>query len=269
MTGAGAGQKKGCGIGGLPRANNAASLHAGCPYGAGLDSAAKTGPEDILPTYERVAERFGRKRDKSLFERAWLDRFIAEAPGRSVLDLGCGTGEPIAVHLIASRCAVTGVYGAAAMLAQFRHHLPSARAIRADMRGLALGRRFDAILVWNSFFHLSPPDQRGMLPVFRAHAAPGAILMFTSGPGPASRLAKPEVSPSTMPASIRRSIARSWHHTLSSPSTSCPRTRPAAATPSGWRAQLVSDQLRASRIGRGPGLQRVADAFCRSGAPFG
>lgn len=50
------------------------------------------------------------------------------------------------------------------------------------MRGLALGRRFDAILAWNSFFHLSPPDQRAMFLVFRAHAAPGAVLMFTSGP---------------------------------------------------------------------------------------
>jgi cyclopropane fatty-acyl-phospholipid synthase-like methyltransferase len=140
------------------------------------------GPEDILPTYERVAGRFGRERDKSLFERAWLDRLVAEAPGPTVLDLGCGTGEPIARYLAARGSEVTGVDGATAMLAQFRRNLPSAEAIHADMRGLKLGRRFDAILAWNSFFHLSPSDQRAMFPVFAAHAAPGAILMFTSGP---------------------------------------------------------------------------------------
>jgi hypothetical protein len=50
------------------------------------------------------------------------------------------------------------------------------------MRGLALGRRFDVILAFNSFFHLSPDDQRAMFPVFAAHAAPGATLLFTSGP---------------------------------------------------------------------------------------
>jgi hypothetical protein len=50
------------------------------------------------------------------------------------------------------------------------------------MRQLALGSRFDGLVAWDSFFHLSPPDQRLMFAVFGAHAAPGAALMFTSGP---------------------------------------------------------------------------------------
>jgi hypothetical protein len=50
------------------------------------------------------------------------------------------------------------------------------------MRRLALGRRFDGLLAWNSFFHLTREDQRAMFPVFAAHASPGAALMFTSGP---------------------------------------------------------------------------------------
>jgi hypothetical protein len=52
----------------------------------------------------------------------------------------------------------------------------------ADMRTLSLGSTFDGLLAWDSFFHLSPDDQRAMFPVFRRHAAPGAALMFTSGP---------------------------------------------------------------------------------------
>ncbi|MBN9262953.1 MAG: SAM-dependent methyltransferase, partial [Hyphomicrobium sp.] len=35
---------------------------------------------------------------------------------------------------------------------------------------------------WDSFFHLTVEDQRAMFAIFRAHAAPGAALMFTSGP---------------------------------------------------------------------------------------
>ena len=50
------------------------------------------------------------------------------------------------------------------------------------MRGLSLWRRFDGILAWDSFFHLSADDQRKMFAVFRDHAAPGAALLFTSGP---------------------------------------------------------------------------------------
>jgi hypothetical protein len=50
------------------------------------------------------------------------------------------------------------------------------------MRELALGRRFDGLLAWDSFFHLTPADQRAMFPILGAHAGPRATLMFTSGP---------------------------------------------------------------------------------------
>lgn len=140
-------------------------------------------PDDILPTYERVAAGFARSRDKSLFERKWLDRMLAHTPPpRRLLDLGCGSGDPIARYLADRRARVTGVDGAAAMVALFAQTLPDAEAVQADMRALALDRQFDAILAWNSFFHLSPADQRAMFAVFAAHAAPRAALMFTAGP---------------------------------------------------------------------------------------
>jgi hypothetical protein len=50
------------------------------------------------------------------------------------------------------------------------------------MRTLSLDERFGGLMAWDSFFHLTPDDQRAMFPVFAAHAAPGAALMFTSGP---------------------------------------------------------------------------------------
>jgi SAM-dependent methyltransferase len=141
-------------------------------------------PEDIIATYERVAEGFARSRDRTLYERRWLDRALAHSPGRRVLDLGCGTGQPIAAYLQDRRCAVTGVDGAAAMLAIFARNLPRARAVQADMRGLSLGESFDVIVAWNSLFHLAADDQRAMFETFRAHAHPRSVLLFTTGPGP-------------------------------------------------------------------------------------
>ena len=41
---------------------------------------------------------------------------------------------------------------------------------------------FQGIIAWDSFFHLAYDDQRRMFPVFGAHAAPRAPLLFTSGP---------------------------------------------------------------------------------------
>lgn len=140
-------------------------------------------PEDILPTYTRHAEGYARARSQSLFEKPWLDRILAAAPRHpSVLDLGCGPGLPIAKYLSKRGARVTGVDGAAPMLPLFRANLPGAETVQADMRELALGRRFDGIVAWDSVFHLTAADQRAMIPVFAAHAAPGAALMFTSGP---------------------------------------------------------------------------------------
>ena len=50
------------------------------------------------------------------------------------------------------------------------------------MRSLGLDRRFDGILAWDSFFHLTPDDQRAMFAVFGRHAASSTVLMFNSGP---------------------------------------------------------------------------------------
>ena len=137
----------------------------------------------IIGLYERHAHAFDAGRGQSLIERPWLNRFLALVPhGGSVLDLGCGAGEPIARHLIAAGRAVTGVDASPAMIALCQSRFPDARWIVADMRSLSLGRRFDGILAWDSFFHLRADDQRKMFTIFRDHAAPGAALMFTSGP---------------------------------------------------------------------------------------
>ncbi len=141
------------------------------------------GSELIIELYERHAGAFNAQRVRSLFEKAWLDRFAAlVATTGDILDIGCGMAEPIARYLIESGFLLTGVDSAPAMIALCRERFPDHTWHIADMRRLALGRTFDGILAFDSFFHLSPDDQRNMFAVFRNHAAPDAPLMFTSGP---------------------------------------------------------------------------------------
>lgn len=137
----------------------------------------------IVDLYERRAADFDRERGRALFERGWLDRFSTRVPaGAAILDIGCGTGEPIARYLIERGHAVTGADSSPSMIALCRKRFPDHAWVVADMRRLALGRTFGGMLAWDSFFHLRAEDQRAMFPVFAAHAAPGAALMFTSGP---------------------------------------------------------------------------------------
>ncbi|GGB10764.1 methyltransferase [Allosediminivita pacifica] len=139
--------------------------------------------DDIIALYRRQGPAWAAARNRRLYERGWLDRFATLArPGATLLDIGCGAGDPIARYLRDKGHPVTGVDAAPEMLALFRENLPDATAEQADMRGLDLGRAFGGLIAWDSFFHLAPGDQRGMFPVFRIHAEPGAPLLFTSGP---------------------------------------------------------------------------------------
>jgi SAM-dependent methyltransferase len=154
--------------------------------------------ERIIDLYERHAAAWvsARLRERDLYERGWLDRFRALIPlGGSILDIGCGAGDPIARYLSERGYAVTGVDSSPAMIAMFRARLPDQQAVVSDMRTLSLERVFLGILAWDSLFHLNHEDQRRMFPIFRAHAAQRAALIFTSGPAHGEAIGRLEGEP--------------------------------------------------------------------------
>jgi SAM-dependent methyltransferase len=138
---------------------------------------------NIISIYQIHAVDWDCERVRSLFEKPWLDRMLTLLPlKRSILDLGCGSGEPIARYFIDQGCEMTGVDSSSSLVEMCRGRFPGQDWLVSDMRTLSLDRRFDGILAWNSFFHLCPDDQRRMFPIFGRHAAHRAALMFTSGP---------------------------------------------------------------------------------------
>lgn len=146
-------------------------------------------PEDILATYEAVAGEWATTGGaRTMCERPALAALVAGVDAPRVLDLGCGTGLPLGRALLDIGAVLTGVDGAGAMIAAFRANLPQARAVQADMRGLDMGQIYDAVLAWDSVFHLSPEAQRAMVPVFARHVRTGGRVMFTSGPEAGERI---------------------------------------------------------------------------------
>ena len=140
--------------------------------------------DTIIALYRRHARSWVSARMTGAFaEVIWFDRLAAIIPRNShILDLGCGAGVPIARHLLDAGYCVTGVDSAPAMLALFQQHCPEATAILADMLKLSLDQHFDAIIAWDSFFHLSPATQCAMFAIFSVHIHANGALMFTTGP---------------------------------------------------------------------------------------
>lgn len=138
---------------------------------------------DAKAAYDRVARAWDGTRALNFPEKAWIDRLLAALPaGAAVLDVGCGAGRPLAAAFLARGHRVTGLDLSPQMLALARLNLPQGAWLEGDMRALDLGRRFDAVIAWDSFFHLAAADQRRTLPRLAAHLGPEGWLLFTSGP---------------------------------------------------------------------------------------
>lgn len=118
----------------------------------------------VVEVYRRHGADWARDRGDRLIEGEWLDRFRTLLPSHAnVLDLGCGSGRPIARALIERGCKVIGVDAVPEMIALCKQAFPGEDWHIADMCTLALGRTFDGLVAWDSFWHLSgrsAPDDR-------------------------------------------------------------------------------------------------------------
>lgn len=133
--------------------------------------------------YEQEARTFDEQRDKSLFEKKWLDLFISDLSAHAeILDVGCGTGKPIAEYLIQKNFQVTGVDFSNAMIELAKRNFPNLIWLQADMRSMNFEKKFDGIIAWNSFFHLNHADQIQTLGVFASLLRDDGKLLFTAGP---------------------------------------------------------------------------------------
>ncbi|WP_413289027.1 class I SAM-dependent methyltransferase [Bdellovibrio sp. HCB337] len=137
----------------------------------------------VYETYNKIGSWFDNVRSKDLsFELHHLEALTSHLQkGAKILDLGCGSGRPIAAFLLDQGFKVTAVDGSAQMIELAKQYIPQADIRLIDMRSLNLSEKFDAIIMWHSFFHLTADDQRAIFPILEKHINPQGVLMFTSG----------------------------------------------------------------------------------------
>ena len=144
------------------------------------DQAAKR----IISLYKEKAQSWSelRGRDPTL-EEHWLARFEKGLGAlATILDFGAGNGHPIAAALIEHGHQVVGIDTSASLIREAAANFPDGEWHVADMRAYQDDRRFDGLIAWHSFFHLTQNDQRMMFARFASFVRPGGKLMFTTGP---------------------------------------------------------------------------------------
>jgi SAM-dependent methyltransferase len=138
----------------------------------------------VYESYNKIGDWFDSQRAQELrMEKKHLDSFLSKIPkSEKILDLGCGTGRPIAVYLLSQGYDVKGIDASEKMISLAKKYVPSINPELQDMRNLNLNEKFGGIIMWHSSFHLPADDQRKLLAELPKFLKPNGKLLFTSGP---------------------------------------------------------------------------------------
>lgn len=121
----------------------------------------------------------------SAAERILIDLTIEHIPcGASILDLGCGTGRPIAEYLVSRGFSITGVDQSEAMLQLARYRMPEQRWILSSLESFeptGPTGQFAAVIAWDSLFHIPRSAHAAILSRARAAMPINGRLVITVG----------------------------------------------------------------------------------------
>lgn len=114
--------------------------------------------------------------------RAWAESFPR---GASVLDLGCGPGEPSTRILQEAGLACYAVDASAKMVAAFRARFPGVPVAHESVEASTFfDRSFDGVLAWGLLFLLEPAAQALVIAKVARALNPGGRFLFTAPHAP-------------------------------------------------------------------------------------
>ena len=136
-------------------------------------------------SYDYIAEQWhSNGKGQSYVDRVlgYVDLALAGLPqGAKVLDLGCGTGNPIAKYIIEKGLLLIGVDQSEKMLEIARRVVPEADFIHSDMINVKLADGFRAAIVWDSIFHIERKHHSGIFRKLAKSLEQGARLLLSVG----------------------------------------------------------------------------------------
>jgi 2-polyprenyl-3-methyl-5-hydroxy-6-metoxy-1,4-benzoquinol methylase len=135
--------------------------------------------EDASGDWEAVAMDFAAARSDigSDVVRRWATSL---RPGGDVVDIGCGSGEPVSLVLASEGLSVFGIDASPTLLSMFKRRLPHAyAACEAAQHSAFFGRKFDGAIAVGLIFLLPEDDQGKLIARVGQALSPGAHFLFS------------------------------------------------------------------------------------------
>lgn len=138
--------------------------------------------DDTSNGYEAVADAFVAARSGSTTGLAIIRQWAASLPrGASVIDIGCGSGEPVTAALIDAGLTVSALDASPALVAAFRQRFPDVEvACEPAERSRFFGHSFDGAVAIGLMFLLPEKAQRTLIGNVAEALNPGGRFLFTA-----------------------------------------------------------------------------------------
>jgi cyclopropane fatty-acyl-phospholipid synthase-like methyltransferase len=145
------------------------------------DETDKLDPKQVVAHgYDQVADAYAQLEHSATWPRMrWLEKLLAVLPAdSSVLDLGCGSGDPADIAL-AHQHQVTGVDISEVQIIKARQNVPSGTFLQADLGSLAFPpASFDAVVSFYTLEHLPREEHAAIFGRIATWLRPGGYLLL-------------------------------------------------------------------------------------------
>lgn len=133
----------------------------------------------IKQAYDNIAKIWYEERDWYI-EQPPIDAMMALLkPGASILDVGCGSGKPIAAYLKSHGFNVYGIDISPKQIEYAKEIIPEENLFVGDICDFSANRQFDAIICWFTLFHVHVSLHETVLQKLQELLKPAGLLLIT------------------------------------------------------------------------------------------
>lgn len=134
-------------------------------------------------SYNAIATEWdAARRSFSGSEQRYVETLLDGLPvPASILDVGCGTGRPMAEYVLERGHRITGIDQSEDVLAIARERFPQATWVHSRIEDYQCDGACDAVICWDSIFHIDRAHHERILTGLFRSLRPGGRIMLTVG----------------------------------------------------------------------------------------
>lgn len=137
---------------------------------------------DVSKSYDIISDDWKNFRDSTKINKCIVDFTDYLTPNGKILDIGCGTGYPIAKYLVSCNFEVTGIDISREMINKAKKlKLKNAEFINQDILNFSTEIKFDGVIAFDSIWHIAKDKQADVYSKISSLMKNGAYFIFTHG----------------------------------------------------------------------------------------